>query len=171
MAITESSIKLDFPDKNFFRFEDCSGYNSIQNHFKEMDAGWYDNTNDILYIIELKDWSYASLSSLPKENSSNRIWDLVKKSVDSTCMLMSTILGTVQGQEIQKCIPFKIDINTEVKLISIIHCDPSDYVFVSYINTEYKSRFYSYAKLFNINSYFVMTRQKATQIFDWIKIP
>ena len=38
MAITESSITLNFPDNNYFRFQDCKGYKDIQDNFKEMDA-------------------------------------------------------------------------------------------------------------------------------------
>ena len=39
MAITESSITLNFPDNNYFRFEDCQGYKDIQDNLKEMDEG------------------------------------------------------------------------------------------------------------------------------------
>ena len=30
MPITESGITLNFPDNNYFRFEDCQGYKEIQ---------------------------------------------------------------------------------------------------------------------------------------------
>lgn len=75
MSITESSITLNFPDNNYFRFQDCNGYKTIQNNFKEMDACWYDQASDILYIIELKDWSVANLTD--STFSDKRIWDLV----------------------------------------------------------------------------------------------
>ena len=56
MPITESGITLNFPDNNYFRLGGCDGYKKIQNNFSEMDACWYDQANDTLYIIELKNW-------------------------------------------------------------------------------------------------------------------
>lgn len=38
MIITESAITLNFPDNNYFRFQDCEGYQALSGHnFKEMD--------------------------------------------------------------------------------------------------------------------------------------
>jgi hypothetical protein len=68
MIITESSITLDFPDNNCFRFEKCKGYKDIQNNFKEMDVCWYEQITDTLYIIELKDWKDGKLM---EENDPN----------------------------------------------------------------------------------------------------
>jgi hypothetical protein len=166
MPITESSITLNFPDNNFFRFQDCSGYKAIQNHFKEMDACWYDQSTDILYIIELKDWSIANLTD--NTFSDKRIWDLVKKSIDSVCMFMAILLGKPHSVSIQSCSPFTISANTKIKLLSIVNCNPSDTLYITHINTEYKSRFGSYAKLFDISSFLVLTKEKAMQKFYWI---
>ena len=171
MRIVESSIALDFPDANYFRFEECDGYNTIQNHFKEMDAGWHDGNNDTLYLVELKDWTRLSLSNLPRENTNQRICGLVKKSVDSICMLISALLSTAQGEKIQRCLPFQITQETKIRLVSIIHCDSTDRTNISHINTEYRSRLKSYAMLFNIKSYFVVTREKAIERFPWVNVP
>lgn len=166
MPITESSITLTFPDNKYFRFEDCNGYKGIQNNFKEMDACWYDSTIDTLYVVELKDWSSADLSS--NEYSKNRILDLVKKSIDSTCMLLSILLSKPYSVNIQACMPFSITNDTNIKLLSIINCKSSDLPFVSSVNSEYKSRFNSYAKLFNIRTFLVMNKEKAVERFEWI---
>ena len=42
-----------------------------------MDACWYDQTNDILYIIELKDWEN---NSLVEENDKQEVMEKLKKS-------------------------------------------------------------------------------------------
>lgn len=60
MPITESEISLNFPDDKFFRFENCDGHKNLSN-IKEMDACWYDQQNDTLYIIELKNWENSQL--------------------------------------------------------------------------------------------------------------
>jgi hypothetical protein len=166
MPITESLITLNFPDNNYFRFQDCRGYKDIQNHFKEMDVCWYDESKDILYLIELKDWSIANLSN--SEYSDKRIWDLVKKSVDSVSMIISILLQKPYSTSIQDCLPFSISRETKIKLLSIVHCNDADKVFIATVNTEYKSRFNAYAKLFDVNTFVVLTKDRATQLFDWI---
>jgi hypothetical protein len=181
MPIIESSITLNFPDNNYFRLCDCDGYKAIQNHFAEMDVCWYDQTSDTLYIIELKNWENNSFAeeSDPnytpdeiqkmKEGISNyRIGNLLKKSVDTTCMFMSILLGKVNGIKIQQCSPFTISNNTTIKLLSIINWTDIDNTYISNINTQYKSKFNSYAKLFDIKTFLVLPKDKASQLFTWI---
>lgn len=181
MPITESSITLNFPDNNYFRLGDCEGYKILQNHFAEMDVCWYDSTKDILYLIELKNWENNRLveesdpNSIPekiqgmKEGISNhRITNLLKKSIDSTCMFMSILLGKDYGNKIRECSPFAITRRTTIKLLSIIHWTDADSTYIAHINTQYKSRFNSYAKLFDIKTFLVLTKDKAAEIFPWI---
>jgi len=181
MPITESSVTLNFPDNNYFRLCDCDGYKAIQNNFAEMDACWYDQESDILYIIELKNWENNNLAEESdanytpeqfqemKEGISNyRIRNLLKKSVDTTCMFMSILLGKANGNKIQQCSPFTISNNTTIKLLSIINWTDTDSTYISTINTQYKSKFNSYAKLFDIRTFIVLTKDKASELFTWI---
>lgn len=181
MPITESSITLNFPDNNYFRLGDCDGYKKIQDNFSEMDACWYDQANDILYLIELKDWrsnnlkeendpnfSQTKISEMKKGISEYRIYNLLKKSIDTTCMFMSILLGKQYAHNIQSCSPFIITNNTTVKLLSIINWTDTDSSYISNINTAYKSKFQSYAKLFDIKTFLVLTKEKAVEKFDWI---
>ncbi len=181
MPITESSVTLNFPDNNYFRLCDCDGYKAIQNNFAEMDACWYDQTNDILYIIELKNWENNSLAEETDPNytheqiqvmkegiSKYRIRNLVKKSVDTSCMFMSILLRKTSGNRIQQCSPFTISNNTTIKLLSIINWTEADSTYISTINTQYKSKFNSYAKLFDIKTFIVLTKVKASELFTWI---
>jgi len=181
MSITESEITLNFPDNNFFRLCDCSGYKSIQNHFAEMDVCWYDQKNDILYLIELKNWENNQLNEEKDPNFSQdeiketkkkisffRIENLLKKSIDATCVFISILLEKEKGSEIAKCSPFSISKNTTIKLLSIINWTESDSTYVSNINTQYKSKFNSYAKLFGIKTFLVLTKSKAAELFPWI---
>ena len=173
MSLIESSIKLDFPDDNFFRFESCDWYIHNQQDFKEMDAGWYDDSNDVLYLIELKDWTFSNLATLPNTDVNSRIWDLVKKSVDSICMLMAVLLSTTHGNQVRACIPFadSISNNTTIKLVNVVHCNNIDGITISAINQKYRIRLSSYVKLFNVSSHFVITRDKAVERFEWIQAP
>lgn len=181
MEITESEIRVNFPDANFFRFQDCQGYKNIQNHFKEMDLCWYHQAEDILYLIELKNWGDNTLieendSSITKEEiikikkgiSDARINNLFKKSLDSLSMFMSLLLKKPYATNIQNCIPFEINQETSIKLLSIINWKSTDVTYISNINAEYKSRLRPYAKLYNINTYMVLTKEQASKIFNWI---
>lgn len=181
MAITESSITLNFSDTNFFRFEDCKGYKDIKNHFKEMDACWYEQATDTLYIIELKDWGDGKLdeesnAGIPKEEierlkrriTESRIATLVKKSIDSVCMFMSILLEKPYSSNIQACSPFTITKNTKIKLLSIVNWTDNDVTYIDSIYSEYKSRFRPYARLYGIQTFVVMTKEKAAQTFSWI---
>lgn len=181
MSITESSITLNFPDNNYFRLCDCDGYKNIQNNFAEMDVCWYDKINDTLYIIELKNWENSILAEESDPNftteemqknkagiSNYRIRNLLKKSVDTTCMFMSILLGKVNGLKIQQCSPFTISNNTTIKLLTIINWTDIDSTYISNINTQYKSKFNSYARLFDIKTFLILPKDKATQLFTWI---
>ena len=181
MPITESGITLNFPDSNYFRFQDCQGYKDIQHNFKEMDVCWYEEATDTLYIIELKDWHNGRLieeddpNSIPQqinETKSNisksNIDKLVKKSIDSICMFMSILLEKPYSTKIQLCSPFNINKETKIKLLSIINWTNPDVTYIANVNTAYKSKFKSYARLFAINTYLVMTKEQASNIFNWI---
>jgi hypothetical protein len=181
MPITESSITLNFPDNNYFRLCDCAGYKAIQNNFAEMDACWYDQKKDILYLIELKNWeknnlveetdpnfTHEQIQDMKEGISNYRIRNLVKKSIDTCCIFMSILLGKTNGNKIQQCSPFMISNNTTIKLLSIINWTDIDSTYISTINTQYKSKFNSYAKLFDIKTFLVLTKDKASELFTWI---
>lgn len=180
MPITESSVTLNFPDNNYFRFENCQGYRNLS-HIKEMDVCWYDQENDTLYIIELKNWENSRLIEeddphISKEEiernkkniSEYRINELWKKSVDSVSMFTSILLNKPYSLKLQECIPFSISVNTKIILLSIINWTESDSTYISSINSQYKSKFNSYAKLFDIKTFLVLPKDKASEIFTWI---
>lgn len=100
-GFTESSITLDFPTGHWFRFERSSPYDRISGfHYKEMDACWVKDmgaSNAKFYAIELKDYSAANL----KETSSTRVWDIVKKVVDTIQMFMSARYQNSFGKQLE----------------------------------------------------------------------
>ncbi len=178
--LTESNITLNFPDNNFFRFEKCAGHKRLS-HIKEMDVCWYEQKSDTLYIIELKNWENNTLIEESDPNypidkvnqikiniSKYRLEELWKKSLDSVCMIMSILLGKPYSNQIQECSPFSITPSTKIRLLSIINWTDPDSSYISNINTEYKSKFSSYAKLFNIETFLVLTKDKASKKFDWV---
>ena len=180
MPYTESSITLNFPDNNYFRLSECDAYKQL-NHIREMDFCWYDKGKDKLYLIELKDWGNASIDEendpavsaeaideIKQGITKYRIKNLLEKSLDTLCMFSSILLNRPTGRRINDCAPFDITLNTEIILLSVINWNVPDFSYVSDINSAYRSQLNSYAKLFGVEKYLVMTKQSATGLFDWI---
>ena len=157
---TESSITLDFPDTNWFRLADCVGYRSLSGcSFKEMDACWYEEDANMYWLIELKDFSLASLST--NEGIEKRAWDIAKKAYDSICMFLAVKHGYTYSANLAPSFPKVPDENTVFKLIAIIHCDPSQRADVQLLHNSFCNKFKPYAELFDIKHYGVMEHSRA----------
>jgi hypothetical protein len=178
--ITESGITLTFPDNNFFRFEDCEDYTQLQG-IKEMDCCWYDQAMDILYLIELKGWQNHKIEeendlSFDREKikemkegiTKSRIYDLVKKSVDSLLLFVSILLAKPYSTQIQKCSPFTISNQTTIQLLTIVDWKETDTTYIGTLNTAYKTQLKSYMKLLNVKTYLVLTKEQAKRQFSWV---
>jgi hypothetical protein len=178
---TESAITLDFPDNLFFRLCDCPAYREIQHNCKEMDICWYDQSSNTLYLIELKQWdsklleeedthvSREEIAEKKKGILAYRLKNLLKKSIDTSCMFMSVLLAKPHGHKIGQCAPFTINGQTSVILLSIIDWQDPDNTYLSVINDQYRSKFKPYAKLFDIRTYLIMSKKQAQQHFGWVR--
>ncbi len=159
-TFTESSITLNFPDNNFFRFADCSGYKSLSGHnFKEMDAGWYDMSTNTYWLFELKDYTLAAIASA--QTIEQKSWDMLKKAVDSLMMLLSSKHNYPYASNLDICLPAVPNNSTQFKFITIVHCNASQKTDVQLINESFKRKFKPYASLFNILYYSVVEHSQA----------
>jgi len=93
MPYTESGITIDLSGLEYFCFENCDGYRKLSgSYFREMDIGWYENSEDTLYLVELKDFTFKNLGDT---NIMNEVVSpKVKKSVDSISMIKAVKAGT-----------------------------------------------------------------------------
>ncbi|MFN0036810.1 MAG: hypothetical protein ACKVUS_17245 [Saprospiraceae bacterium] len=159
-GFTESSITLNFPDNNFFRFSTCQGYTSLSgNHFKEMDACWYDAAGNFYWLIELKDYSLASIAAA--ETIEQKAWDIVKKAVDSLSMFLSSKHRYGYAANLDPCFPKAPDAKTQFKFVTIVHCDTSQIGDVQLLHNSFRSKFKPYANLFGINYFAVVEHTQA----------
>ncbi len=163
-GFSESNITLNFPDSNFFRLQDCAAYTNLSSHyFKEMDACWFDIKANQYWLIELKDFSLASLTTA--ETIEKKSWDIVKKALDSFCMFLSKKHGYPYAENLPSCIPNSfIDNNTRFNFITIIHCDQKQKQDIQLINEQFKKKFKPYASLFDIAHYSVLEHSTAIRI-------
>jgi len=166
-GFTESSITLDFPDNNFFRFEYCQGYNNLSGYyFKEMDACWFDIASDTLWLIELKDFSLATLST--PETMEKRSWDILKKCHDSLCMILSSKHSYSYAHLLNPCFPQAISNTLTLKFVTIIHCDPNQRQDIQLLNEMFKRKFKPYADLFGVVSYTIVEHSSATRFLSFV---
>jgi hypothetical protein len=162
-GFTESNITLNFPDTNFFRFEGCPGYTALSgNHFKEMDACWFETESNFYWLIELKDFSSGSLTA--SESIEKKSWDLVKKAVDSLCMFLSSKHTYPYATSLNPCFHNIPNNTTQFKLITIIHCDTGQKSHVQLIHNSFRTKFKPYAELFGITYYAVIEHSRAIEI-------
>ena len=162
-GFTESNITLNFPDANFFRFATCGGYTALSgNHFKEMDACWFDAGENLYWLIELKDFSLASLTT--PETIEKKSWDIVKKATDSLCMFLSSKHTYSYAANLNPCLPSVPNGTTQFKFVTVIHCDIAQKADVQLINEKFKNKFRPYAELFGINHYAVIEHSTAMRI-------
>lgn len=173
MPFTESGITLHFPDSNYFCFENCKGYQRLSgSFFKEMDAGWFDIENNTVYLIELKDFTNAGLRLETEESKKfldARVWDLVKKSVDSCAMLAVALLKTDAGKDILTCLPQKSFELKQVKLIHIIKANEHQKEEIQFLKDSFNAKFKSYKNLFGLKGYSILTYEQAKKHLSFVE--
>lgn len=166
MTYTESSITLDFPDDNCFRFQDCTIYKPLSGFkFKEMDACWMDVENLTLYIIELKDFNEGNIED--KEIAAKKIHELFKKSVDSLQMVLANHIATDHGKKLDQDLDFYLPRVKKMVFISILNIKESQKPDLNFIRDRYKLLFKAYENLFDLKST-VISYEKAKEKFTWV---
>lgn len=166
-GFTESNITLDFPTSDWFRFEKSKPYISISGfHFKEMDACWLKNMGSAqfeFYAIELKDYRSAKLNEIVD----NRIWDIVKKVVDTIQMYMSARYQNQFGEclETEK----HVDLHTGVVralFLTIVDIKPEDSLLFSVMKDECLNRLKGYKTIWDDIEIHILTKSQAQNYYS-----
>lgn len=165
-GFTESNITLDFPDNNFFRFADCGGYSKLSgNNFKEMDACWHSAADNVYWLIELKDFT-ADLTS--GSSIEARVWDIVKKAVDSLLLFLSAKHAYLYGEtDLLPCMPIAPDGATRFCLFTVVHCPIAKRADIQLLHNSFRTKFMPYAKLFGIANYGVLEHTQAMRVVPY----
>jgi hypothetical protein len=115
----ESGLHVHLPDGDSFRFEDCAAYRRLSGwSLKEMDFGWWDGDRQILWLMELKDYSRLT----PRERLPEPLFDnLLNKATDSLLMLSAAWLQSNQGKTLRPCLPSSCgQLPRRIKLVFVI---------------------------------------------------
>ena len=183
--IIEPGFDITLPDDNGFRFQQKNTYQKLQ-HIKEMDFGWYHEADDVLYLVELKDWKDArlledrdpnytkeQLEALRTRIRNSKIKDLIGKSLGTAAMLSSILLDRSTGKRLlrdlkQDCTVLdKLSTSTKLKFYSIANWQETDTTYIQNLADTYQSRFKSYADLFQVKPYQLITKQQAQRILPF----
>lgn len=112
----------------------------------------------------MKDFSLASLTT--SETIEKKSWDIVKKCVDSLCMILSGKHAYPYVQNLNPCfLPAPPPDNlTQLNFVTIIHCDTKQKVNIQLINERFKNKFKPYAELLGVTKYAVIEHSAAIRI-------
>lgn len=177
-VFTESGVTIDLTGRENFRFSTCPGYAPLSGTgLKEMDVGWFEPTAaggaGKLYLVELKDFSLETLagrkgSSYPTYAAKAEfiIEELVRKSLDSVCMLMAVAAGVPAAATLAPCLPPSFGPGTAVQLVHILHLSPSLVPYLTFINEMVRIKIRPYQQLFAIGPCTVLSHAQAVAIFS-----
>lgn len=165
MPYKESQITFDLTGYEYFAFENCPGYQIRSAHqLGEMDLGWYDSSNQHLYIAELKDYSEWLKADDPKLGQ--RIVEMFHKSLSVIAMLTAVRSGAAIADTIAACLPPSWPQANPVHLLHIIHCRPQDEDKLQIMKDKLRDFMKDqYLKLFNIESCTIMSHRQAIKSF------
>lgn len=166
-GFSESNITLDFPTEHWFRFEKSKPYSSISAfHFKEMDACWVKNIGSgqsEFYAIELKDYR----SSRFNEKAETRVWDIVKKVVDTIQMIMSARHQYPFGKKLEA--EKNIDLHTgdvTAKFLTIVDIRPEDSPLFAGMKDECLNRLRGYMSVWENIEIYILTKVQAQKYYS-----
>ena len=166
-GFSESNITLDFPTPHWFRFEKSKPYDSISAyHFKEMDACWVKDLGlgrSEFYAIELKDYRSSHFG----EKAEIRVWDIVKKVVDTIQMIMSA----------RHQYPFGISLETEKNIdlhtgivksffLTIVDIRPEDSFLFTVMKDECLNRLKGYKSVWTGIEIHILTKDQAQKHYS-----
>lgn len=171
-GFSESGIDLDFTSGAWFRFQKSEPYSNISGFgFKEMDACYLEFGSDgskVFYAIELKDFTEAG--SLAEENMTKRIWDIVKKNVDTLQMFMSARHQHTFGKALES--EKNVDLHTglsKVFFLTIVNVKPENALMVQTLKDKCLGKLCAYSRVWDGISFTLMTKEQAQKRYHFVR--
>lgn len=171
-GFTESGTTLDFPSESWFRFQQSEPYSDVSCFgFKEMDACYIETQDDgskTFYAIELKD--FTETNSLAEDNMGKRIWDIVKKNVDTLQMFLSARYQHHFGIHLEES--KSVDLHTDMAkaiFITIVNVKQENALLLQTLKDKCLSKLSAYSKVWDEVSFTLMTGEQAKWHFSFVK--
>ena len=171
-GFTESGTTLEFPSENWFRFQQSKPYCDVSGFgFKEMDACFLETKGDgtkVFYAIELKD--FTETNSLEESNMTKRIWDIVKKNVDTLQMYLSAKYQQQFGIELENV--KSVDLHTNMDraiFVTIVNVKPENVQLLQALKDKCQSKLCAYSRVWDGVVFTLMSGEQAKRRFTFVK--
>jgi len=145
---SESGLTINLPNQDYFRVSDCPTWRKKLNtlSLKEMDFGWWDETTNQIYFLEVKDFTQLDhpKSKKPKK-SQDFIKDFVTKATDTLFLLAGVWLSSSKGESMKNelfatCPNFPTSLS-KIKLLFVVKTtDPSAGIWIADLNNEIRNQ-------------------------------
>ncbi len=155
----ESGLNIDLPDKKSFRISDCNTWEKkLKLHtLKEMDFGLWDEENQRIILMEVKDFTQLAHPKAKKaKKPDDFIETFVKKGTDMLILLGGIWINSSHGVNVKNeliatCIDFPHTL-CKLKLIFVVKTnDPNAGVWLQLLNTKIRNELHGRALLFNLD--------------------
>jgi hypothetical protein len=113
----ESGLMINLPDEQSFRFQDHPAYQKLKGKgLSEMDFAWWDATKNILWLLDVKDYSHL----LPAEKLPDYLLAKLSNKVIDSLLIMSAIWSnTQQGLNLKMYLPESCQITQPLKIVFV----------------------------------------------------
>lgn len=157
-AYTETGITIDLTNFPHCRLKDCEQHKELSHYFfKEADFMWWDPQENCIYISDFKD-----LSEMTKGKDIEKLVpNLVEKSVHVLTVLASTWLGCERGKPYRDFFPEPFRAKQKVKIAHVVKCPAAFNAYFGAVNTQFRSRFYAFEFLFDVEEALVLNIENA----------
>lgn len=154
----ESGISIDLTNHPHCRLKDCKLHQELSHYyFKEADFIWWDAATDCIYISDFKD-----LSQMKKEKDiQDLIPNLVQKSIHVLSVFSSVWLQFEGGKPYSAFFPAPLKVKQKIRIMHIVNCPPEFNAYFSFVNTQFRSRFYAFEHLFDIDEALILNLENA----------
>lgn len=163
----ESGIIIDLPEGESFRFQDNAAYQKLKGkNLAEMDFAWWDNSKQILWLLDVKDYSQLT----PPERLPDYLLDkLINKVTDSLMILSSVWSNSKQGQQIKTDLPVSCQtFPSEPRRLKIVFVlkiqNPTLKVDLPPLKTRLVSRLQGRLALFDLNNITLVDHEIAVKM-------
>ncbi|MEI6429380.1 MAG: hypothetical protein WCO45_13515 [Pseudanabaena sp. ELA607] len=156
---SESGLTINLPNQDYFRVSDCPTWRKKLNtlSLKKMDFGWWDETTNQIYFLEVKDFTQLDhpKSKKPKK-SQDFIKDFVTKATDTLFLLAGVWLSSSKGESMKNelfatCPNFPTSLS-KIKLLFVVKTtDPSAGIWIADLNNEIRNQLRGRVILFDLN--------------------
>lgn len=171
MPFEENGIRVHFPDSNYFQLSTCAAYQAISGQgVKEMDIGWLDTSNNVLWLVEMKGYYHPSNAKyFPKDLRISSVVDsllneLYTKSIHTLCQIYTNRAGT------KSCVGQVISDQATLKLVYLIRTIPGQETYLNPMQDAIRAKLKPFIAIYRIDAITIVSYDYVVsqQLLSWV---